>query len=58
MLHHPEPGDRREDVAQFSEGLAVAGEQGVEQLPSPAIGKRPEHVVIVAIPMTGQYVTK
>ena len=47
VLHHPEPGDRREDVAELSEGLAVTDEQGVEQLPSSPVGQRLEHVVVI-----------
>ena len=48
VLHHAEPGDRREHLAQLAERLPVAGEQGVEQLAPPGVGEGLEHVVVIS----------
>jgi len=46
VLHHTEPGHRRQHGAQLAEALSIPVAQGVEELPSTTVGQRLEHGVV------------
>ena len=47
VLHHPEAGHLRKQVAQRLHRLPVAHEQGIEQTATRGVGQRLEHEVVV-----------